>query len=88
MSTITYEDVKPKYKNTTMRKFLIDGIHKQFEIKAVDGYVLHDNRHDSKEMNLETMEETLKLGFTTASVSCRHDYDFEANPFGFYAVKE
>jgi len=86
MTIITYEDVTPAYENTTMQKFLIDGVHKQYVIQAIDGYVLHDNRLDYNDLNPDTMEETLKLGYTGETVSCRYDYDFTANPFGFYAV--
>lgn len=86
MTAITYKKATPVYENTVMKKFLIDGVHKQYVIQAIEGYVLHDNRLDYIEGNPDTMEETLKLGYTGEMVSCRYDYDFTANPFGFYAV--
>ncbi len=86
MAVITKEDVTPIYANTKMQKVCADGAHKQYYIKAVEGYVLHDNRLDFKELNPDTMEETTKLDYTNGIVSCRSDYDFTANPFEFYAV--
>ena len=94
---VTYEDViPPLIENTIMRKALINGVHKQYTIEAIDGYVLHDARLDYQSSDPETGEplfdedgnELITEGFATGMVSCRWDYDFTTNPWGFYAVPE
>lgn len=85
----TYEDVIPSLiENTTMYKKLRDGVHTTYAITAVDGYVLHDKGRDWTEINPETGEEVLKLGYTTGTATCAANYDFTANPREFYAVLE
>lgn len=83
----TYETVTPTpIENAIVEKGFSNGVHKIYRVQSASGYVLHDNRLDYIEGNPETMEETLKLGYTGQTVSCRYDYDFTANPFEFYAV--
>lgn len=88
MANITYESVTPVYDNTTLQKFFVDGRHTQYVIQAIDGYVLHDSELDFSPGIDETTNEMLPEveGYTPGSVSCRYDYDFVANPRGFYAV--
>ena len=84
---ITREEVTPSFvANATTKKLLVDGIHKQYEIQALEGYELHDNRLDFTELDIDTMQETTKLGYTKEYVSCRYDYDFTENSFEFYTV--
>lgn len=90
---ITYEDVNPALiENTTMKKKLLDGIFKVYTVKANDGYILHDNKCDIPEYDEETWEETGKiiLGFrpSTYTATCAANYDFTANPRGFYAIPQ
>lgn len=74
--------------NTIMHKKYIDGVHKGYSIQAVDGYVLHDKNRDWIDTDPDTMEETLKLGYTTGTATCGANYDFTVNPREFYAVLE
>lgn len=85
----TREDVVPSLiENTTMQKLLRDGVHIQYTIKAIEGYVLHDKVGDWTEMDEMTGEEILKEAFFTGTCSCAASYDFEANPREFYAIPE
>lgn len=89
----TYEDVIPSLiENTTMRKRLLNGVHRTYTINANDGYLLHDNTLDTPVIDEETWEETgeIILGFRPSSytATCAANYDFAANPRGFYAIPE
>ena len=91
--TVTLEDVIPTLiENTTMKKKLFDGVHTNYTIKANDGYLLHDNTLDTPVYDEETWEETgeIILGFRPSSytATCSANYDFVANPRGFYAIPE
>lgn len=62
--------------NTRMNKMIVNGIHNGYEIQAVEGYVLHDNRIDSTdydELDNATIIPRFKLGSTTVPAS----YDFD-----------
>lgn len=74
--------------NITVTERLNNGELYGYKIKANDGYVLHDKGRDWKDINLDTMEETLKLGFTRGDAFEFYPYDFEVNPREFYAVPE
>lgn len=85
---ITYEDIIPSLiENTTMRKLLLDGVHRTYNIKAVDGYVLHDKALDAPAIDEygEPTEE-IALGYTRGTCSCGASYDFTVNSREFYAV--
>lgn len=85
--TFTYEDVNPTLiPNTTMQKRFIDGVHKQYLITPVDGYVLHDSVGNWTEMDPITGEEITKEAYYTGTCTCAASYDFTANPREFYAV--
>lgn len=87
MSIITYENVNPSLiANTTMRKLLSDGVHLTYNITPIDGYVLHDKGRDWTDIDPETEEEIMYLGYTTGTASCAANYNFTANPREFYAV--
>lgn len=89
MPTITYETVTPSpVENAVVKKGLVDGVHKQYEVQAISGYVLHDRELDFSPGIDDTTGEMLPdiEGFTPGLVSCRYDYDFTANPREFYAV--
>ena len=92
MAVYAYEDVIPSLiANTTMQKRYIDGVHKQYCITAVDGYVLHDNTLDLYEDGLTEDGEPvgeLLLGYSRGTKTCGANYDFTANPREFYAVLE
>lgn len=90
---ITHENVNPTLiENTTMQKRFIDGVFKQYTIKANEGYILHDNTLDTPVYDEETYEETgeIILGFrpSTYTATCAANYDFATNPRGFYAIPE
>lgn len=83
------EEVIPSpIENATVCKGIVDGVHRQYEITPNEGYVLHDNRRDWTPIDLDTMEETLYLGYTTGMASCAASYDFTENPREFYAVPQ
>lgn len=68
----------PLIPNTTMCEcYNDDGVHKTYEIRANDGYVLHDTNYDSPEVD-ENYEETgdTILGYIINVVSCPADYAF------------
>lgn len=88
MATITYEEVIPSpVANATVRKGIVDGVHRNYNVQANEGYILHDKELDfSAIVDFETMEETIKLGFTTAICSCVRTYDWDTNAREFYCV--
>lgn len=74
---ITYEDVNPTLiPNTTMKKTLRDGVHTNYRIQPNEGYVIHDKARDMVDLDPDTMEETLKRGYTTTYASCGANYAF------------
>ena len=88
MPTITYEEVIPSpIPNTTIMKGIVDGVHRNYQITANEGYVLHD-----KDMDMPIYDETytyeigVTLGYSAGTCSCGKNYDWEANPREFYAV--
>ena len=88
MAVFTYEDVTPSLiENTLMQKMIRDGVHVTYTIRAVDGYVLHDKRNDWEDMD-ENGDPVLMLGYAIGTVTCAASYDFETNPWEFYAVPE
>lgn len=88
MATVTTEPITTLITNTTMEKVYVDGVHTVYYITPISGYVLHDQKRDWMETDFDTMEETLKLGYTRGTASCAANYDFAANPREFYAVPE
>lgn len=79
MAVYTYEDVIPTLiPNTTMQRRFIDGVHKQYVIAPVDGYVLHTKTADYEELDTETGMPTGRTIFCYASgsASCGANYDF------------
>lgn len=87
--TITYEDVTPTLiPNTTMQKGVVDGVHRNYIIRPVDGYVLHDKGRDWTVEDEETGEEIVVRGYTSGQASCGANYDFTANPREFWAELE
>ena len=90
---VTCEDVNPTLiENTTMKKKLLDGVFKVYTVKANDGYILHDNNCDTPAYDEETLKETgeIILGFrpSTYTATCAANYDFTANPRGFYTIPQ
>lgn len=67
--------------NTTMRKMLIDGVHKGYSIQPISGYVLHTSGLD-----IDVYDESythiigVKFGYSPSSVdvTCGANYDFTA----------
>lgn len=84
---IVREDLNPTLiENTVMQKVYYDGVHRQYTIEAIDGYVLHDKRLDWYDTDPDTYEDVFKLGYTGATKSVAANYDFDANPYELYAV--
>lgn len=89
MLKYTYENVTPSFiANTTMQKRFMDGVAIAYTIKADDGYVLHDNTMDWTDIDPETGESVLNLGYAVGTKTCGADYDFAENSREFYAVAE
>ena len=87
MTTIIYEEVTPTLiPNTTVEKMLRDGVHRQYVITPIDGYVLHNNVRDWTHIDPDTMEETFYRGYSQSSSSVSSNYDFTENPNELYAV--
>lgn len=86
---VSYVEVNPTpIENTTVRKILIDGVHRGYFINANDGYVLHDNTLDSYDYDEFTGEPIGEpvLGYSEGTKSCGTNYDWGANPREFYSV--
>lgn len=77
----------PIIENTTITPFYnTNGVQTQWNVRANDGYLLHDNRYDFTYPDPETFEITPMLGYTRGMISVGVNYDFEANPFELYTV--
>lgn len=77
MAVLTYEDVNPApISNTTVSKVLRDGTHISYRVQPNAGYVLHDKARDYADIDPNTMEETLKLGYTSGYATCGANYAF------------
>lgn len=84
---ITRVEIAPTpIESATVVKAFVNGIHRQYEITPVDGYVLHNNVRDWIECNGETHEEILRCGYSAGMSSCPANYDFNENPNELYAV--
>ena len=83
----TYEDVMPSLiENATMKRCLLNGVHKTYRITPNENYVLHDSRL-ATDIDVEGNPIDPPLaGYTPATVSVAANYDFTANPFNIYAV--
>ena len=89
MAIITYEDVIPTpIANTTIQKRLADGVHRQYVVAPIDGYVLHDNRGCWTTIDENMGEEVTLHAFYSGNCTTGATYDFVANPYEFYAVPE
>ncbi len=88
MAIIKEPVIPSPIENTLVVKGIVDGTHRAYEITPNNGYVLHDKGRDWVDIDPETEEETIKLGFTRGTASCPATYDFVANPREFYAVLE
>lgn len=88
MAIVTREAVNPPIiENTSMSKVFVDGVHKQYEISPVEGYVLHDSRSDSLEFDDEGMPTgNTVLGYCAGPISVAASYDFTENPLALYSV--
>ncbi len=75
---ITYEDVNPSFiENTTMKKAFDNGVHRNYQITPIDGYVLHDKAWDYYEIDDEGNETgEVVLGYQRMRASCGYNYDF------------
>lgn len=94
MATV-YQDIIPSLiENTTMKQGFVNGIARQYHITPMEGYVLHDKRNDMEAFDEVTgmplLDENgnpvMVLGYARGTVSCAASYDFETNPWEFYAV--
>ena len=64
----------PPVPNTTIKKVFIDGVHRFYNISAIDGYLLHDSRADTE--NDELGNFSYKECFFKGKISVGADYDF------------
>ena len=77
---LVFEEVTPSLiPNTTMKKGILNGVHKNYQITPLDGYVLHDNT-----LNLDVFDDItfevigVKFGYSPSShyTTCSANYDF------------
>lgn len=74
---INYEDVTPSpIPNTSIKKLMVDGVQRTFNICPDEGYVLHDKAEDLTVVDPETNEEKTSLGYVSGMTSCGANYDF------------
>ena len=86
---VIFEPVNPTLvPNTTMVKGVVDGVHKNYRITPIPGYVLHDNESDYTGIDPVTGDAVLVLGFNRGTCSCAANYDFAVNPREFYVIPE
>jgi hypothetical protein len=79
--------VTSQIENTIQTEILtIDGVLSGYDIKPIDGYVLHDNLLDMPWLDPETEEETINKGYTAGSIGVHSTYNFTENPRELYAV--
>lgn len=81
----TYTDMIPSpVSNAEVKQRYKDGILHGYNIKPMDGYVMHDKFMDSEDIDTGD----LTLGYRTAEASVWSDYDFVENSREFYCVRE
>lgn len=89
MFEYVYEVVTPTpIENATVKRVIRDGVFMNHQITPNEGYVLHDNGRDEEYYDPELDDTVLLVGYTRGTASCGANYDFTANPRGFYAVLE
>jgi hypothetical protein len=71
--------------NTTLQELFLNGVLKGYEIKAANGYLLHDKDLDMPELD-ENFNETGNIipWFTGHGTSVRLDYDYTVTTQGEY----
>ena len=80
---IKYEYTEAVVPNTTMQKMLVNGVHKTYIIKAMEGYDLHDIvlsnmlKKVVDDNGLKKEELCLQRGYTSGSVSYGANNGFE-----------
>jgi hypothetical protein len=79
--------VTSQYENTIQTGILnSDGSLYGWDIKPIDGYVLHDNLLDMPWLDPDTEEETINKGYTAGSIGVHRTYNFTENPRELYVV--
>ena len=85
-----FVETETRYENTTMREIRNDaGDLTGYDIAPIEGYVLHNSSFDVHEYDPETNKqgELISMGYSSSSSSVEPEYNFDANPYGIYAVK-
>lgn len=90
MAVIDGDYVTCPIANATMQELLRDGEVYRYSIKAIDGYVLHDNRIDIEETDPNTLESTGNIipWFKLDSTTVPKNYDFENVTAGTYTYTD
>ena len=76
------KDVTSIIKNTSMQIY----DNKAYWIKPNKGYKLHEKGRDVKDVDPETGNPILILGFNESISTCSINYDFEKNEREFYTI--
>lgn len=76
--------------NTSLQELLINGVLKGYEIKAENGYLLHDKDLDMPEYDENLGMETGNIipWFTGGGTSVRLDYDYTTTTAGTYTYTD
>lgn len=93
---IIYEEIIPSpIENVTIKKGIVDGVHRNYNIEPNEGYILHDKGYDYTVTDEITGEETLILGYRRTMASCSktqlvfdENNNVVINTREFYAVPE
>ena len=84
---ITKIEVIPSpIENASVNKILVNGVHIQYEITPIQGYVLHNTARDWTRIDEASGEKIEYKGYSHGASSCSVNYDFEKNLREFYAV--
>lgn len=66
-----------KIDNVTITENIINGVHRGYNIKPNDGYVLHDKNYDEEVFDRRGKPTgEIKLGYCSQSCGCGINYDF------------
>ena len=79
--TVKYELVTDHgFPNITIKRRMVDGIHKGYQVSADDGYVIYDATATNKEIDPETMEE-IPVIYYFSGAFLPSKFNFERFPY-------
>ena len=79
--TVKYElATELEFPNITVKRRIVDGIHKGYQVSADDGYVIYDATATNKEIDAETMEE-IPVIYYFSGAFLPSKFNFERFPY-------